>query len=102
MMNLYLHRKGEDLPANLWTKDVARAAAWREGGGRVWAVQGAVGQVDHEDQQQFLRRIVVLGPPQFSEHAGLDILLLRFDGKATPSRGCLNLPHGYHITVGKP
>ena len=84
MMNLYLHRKGEDLPANLWTKDVARAAAWREGGGRVWAVQGAVGQVDHEDQQQFLRRIVVLGPPQFSEHAGLDILLLRFDGKATP------------------
>jgi mannosyltransferase len=82
MMNLYLHRKGADFSTNLWTNDVARAVAWRDGGGRVWAVQGAVGQVDHENQQQFLRRIAVLGPPQFSEHAGLDILILRFDGKA--------------------
>jgi hypothetical protein len=46
----------------------------------VWAVQGVVGQVDHENQAQFLQRITALGPPDFSEHAGMDILLLRFDG----------------------
>jgi uncharacterized membrane protein len=81
MMNLYLHRAGADLPASLWTTDVARAAAWAQSGNRVWAVQGAVGQVDHENQTQFLQRIAVLGRPQFSEHAGMDILILRFDGK---------------------
>jgi hypothetical protein len=84
MMNLYLHRQGVDLPSGLWTMDVARAMAWRKSGGRVWAVQGTVGQVDHENQAQFLRRIAALGPPQFSEHAGLDILLLRFNRAAPP------------------
>jgi len=83
MMNLYLHRQGVGLPARIWTTDVARAVSWRESGRRVWAVQGVVGQVDHENQAQFLRRIAALGTPQFSEHAGLDILLLRFNG-ATP------------------
>jgi mannosyltransferase len=80
MMNLYLKREGANLPPELWTTDVTRAVAWRESGKRVWAVQGVVGQVDHENQAQFLQRITALGPPDFSEHAGMDILLLRFDG----------------------
>lgn len=84
MMNLYLHRQHADLPASLWTTDLARAVSWRRSGGRVWAVQGVVGQVDHENQTQFLHRIASLGAPQFSEHAGMDILLLRFDGDASP------------------
>ncbi len=81
MMNLYLHRQGKDLTASLWTTDATRAAAWLHSGGRVWAVQGAVGQVDHENQAQFLQRIAKLGTPRFSEPAGLDILLLRYDTK---------------------
>ncbi len=80
MMNLYLRRKGPILPASLWTTDVARAVAWRQRGNRVWAVQGVVGQVDHENQGQFLQRITALGTPQLREQAGLDILLLRFGG----------------------
>ena len=81
LMNLYLNREGADLPASIWTTDVARAAAWMHSGKRVWAVQGVVGQVDHENQAQFLSRIALLGTPQFSEPAGMDILILRFDGK---------------------
>jgi mannosyltransferase len=79
MMNLYLARQNAALPARRWTRDVLKAAAALAAGHHVWAVQGPVGQADHETQTQFLQRIIVLGPAAATERAGLDILLLRFD-----------------------
>lgn len=84
MMNLYLRRSGEDIRRRLWTKHLSRAEAWQRAGGTVWAVQGPVGQVDRESQAQFLARIAPLGPAANTEHAGADILLLRFPPR--PSR----------------
>jgi mannosyltransferase len=79
MMNLYLACQHTALPAQGWTLDVHKAAAALATGHSVWAVQGLVGQADHETQAQFLRRIAMLGQPAETEHAGLDIILLRFD-----------------------
>jgi mannosyltransferase len=81
MMNLYLRRQGAHLPQTAWTQDVQQAAAARAAGRRVWAVQGRVGQADHENRAQFLTSIASLGPPNATEHVGLDILLMRFDGE---------------------
>jgi len=78
LMNIYLGRQKAALPRAAWTQDVARAIALRAAGGRVWAVQGKVGQVDHEDQAGFLARIAGLGVPDLSMQVGHDILLLRF------------------------
>jgi hypothetical protein len=81
LMSIYLSRENAALPQEVWTKDVARAVAWRAAGGRVWAVQGKVGQVDHEDQAGFLARIAGLGRPDATMAVGLDILVLRFGGR---------------------
>jgi 4-amino-4-deoxy-L-arabinose transferase-like glycosyltransferase len=78
LMNIYLGRQNAALPLNAWTQDVARAVAWRAAGGRVWAVQGKVGQADHEDQAGFLARIAGLGAPDETMQVGHDIVLLRF------------------------
>jgi mannosyltransferase len=79
MMNIYLARKGETLSADEWTLNIQKAAEWREAGKRVWAIQGTVGQVDHESQAQFLSQIAPLGTPSLTKHAGLEILVMRFD-----------------------
>ena len=83
MMNLYLRRQGAHLSKAVWTKDVQKAAAARAAGHRVWAIQGRVGQADHEDRAQFLAQIAALGPPSAMQKVGLDIVLLRFDGSTT-------------------
>jgi len=86
MMNIYLRRQKAPLPDPSWTVSLAKAQAALGAGRRVWAVQGLVGQADHESQAQFLTRIAGLGAPALTEHAGLDIVLLRFDPTATAGR----------------
>ena len=86
MMNIYLRRQKAPLSDQDWTESLTKAEAAHTAGRRVWAVQGLVGQADHESQAQFLTRIVGLGAPALTEHAGLDIVLLRFDPSATAGR----------------
>lgn len=78
MMNLYLARSGTPITPSQWTMSLAQAMAWRASGHRVWAVQGRVGQADHENRAQFLQRIAPLGTPDVREPVGLDILMLGF------------------------
>ncbi len=78
MMNLYLNRQNAPLQAADWTESLPEAQSALRAGRRVWAVQGRVGQADHESQAQFLARIAGLGTPVLTEHAGLDIVVLRF------------------------
>jgi mannosyltransferase len=86
MMNIYLRRQKAPLPDMAWTQSLTKAEAALGAGRRVWAVQGLVGQADHESQAQFLTRIAGLGAPALTEHAGLDIVLLRFDPNAAAGR----------------
>jgi 4-amino-4-deoxy-L-arabinose transferase-like glycosyltransferase len=83
LMNLYLNRRAVPAITN-WTLDPNRAAAWLAAGHRVWAVQGKVGQADHEDQAAFFKRIAILGRPAFEENAGLDIRIVRYDPAGPP------------------
>jgi mannosyltransferase len=83
MMNLYLRRQGAHLPQTAWTQNVQQAAAALAAGHRVWAIQGQVGQADHEDRAQFLTQITSLGEPSTEQQIGLDIVLLRFNGLTT-------------------
>jgi hypothetical protein len=53
-------------------------------GGRVWAVFGRVGQVDHEDSDHFLQRISPLGSPATEIRSGLDVIILLFDASGSP------------------
>ncbi|HTR16285.1 MAG TPA: hypothetical protein VMI52_04540 [Acetobacteraceae bacterium] len=90
LMNIYLARSGEVLPPERWTTDVQRATAHLAAGGRVWAVQGRVGQVDHETQDQFMARILPLGLPTLRTQKGLDVIVMRFDPPPrTPQFSCL-------------
>jgi hypothetical protein len=82
-MNLYLRRQGAPLPKEVWTRNVQKAAAALAAGHRVWAIQGRVGQADHENRAQFLAQIASLGAPSAVQQIGLDIVLLRFNGLAT-------------------
>jgi hypothetical protein len=81
MMNVYLKRQGAHLPETAWTQNVQQAAAALAAGHRVWAIQGRVGQADHEDRAQFLTQISSLGPPNTQQQIGLDIVLLSFNGQ---------------------
>jgi mannosyltransferase len=80
LINLYLSRLGGDviLP-DQWTLDVAAAATRLANGGKVWVVQGRVGQADKESMEAFLNRIAVLGPPALQLKKGRDVAMLRFD-----------------------
>ena len=80
MMNLYLRRQGAHLPKTAWTRNVQQAAAALAAGHRVWAIQGRVGQADHENQEQFLAQHRLARPAQRASRIGLDIVLLRFNG----------------------
>ncbi len=80
MINLYLGRLGDAaIPPTQWTLDVGTAASHLAGGGKVWAVQGKVGQADKESIASFLNRIAVLGPPAVQLNKGRDVAMLRFD-----------------------
>jgi uncharacterized membrane protein len=85
MMNLYLNRTMTPPRIKTWTMNPQAAAAWLAAGHTVWAVQGKVGQVDHEDQAAFFKRIAFLGSPAFEENAGLDIRIVRY-GPGEPPR----------------
>ncbi len=84
MMNVFLAREHRKLDPGLWTENVLNASCALMTGHRVWALQGRVGQVDHEMLDGFLARISPLGPPAGTERIGLDIVLMRFDRPAGP------------------
>ena len=84
MMNVFLARAHRKLESTLWTENVLNASCALMTGHRVWALQGRVGQVDHEALDGFLARIAPLGPPATNERIGLDIVLMRFDRPAGP------------------
>ncbi len=84
MMNVFLAREHRKLESTLWTENVLNASCALLTGHRVWALQGRVGQVDHEALDGFLARIAPLGPPATNERIGLDIVLMRFDRPAGP------------------
>jgi mannosyltransferase len=80
LINLYLDRLGAaTIPPSQWTMDVSAAATHLAGGGKVWAVQGRVGQADKESMEAFLNRIAVLGAPALQMKKGRDVAMLRFD-----------------------
>ncbi len=84
MMNVFLARKHQALPPELWTENVAEASCALYSGRRVWAVFGRVGQVDHEDLGQFLDTVAPLGPPSAKVAIGLDISLALYNHPAGP------------------
>ncbi len=86
MMNVFLRRTHDPIARTAWTENVTDASCVLNGGGRVWALQGRVGQVDHEMLDGFLQRIAPLGHPASVEKIGLDITLMRFDQPAGPCR----------------
>ena len=87
LMNAYLTRAGLRLPDSQWTTDVGAALRRIRGGGRVWAVFGRVGQVDHEDLGHFRQRISSLGSPTAEREVGLDIVVLLFDSRSSRAAG---------------
>jgi uncharacterized membrane protein len=85
MLNVYLSRSGVVLPDSQWTSDVDVAMTRLAEHGRVWAVFGRVGQVDRKDLDSFLHRISRLGSPAAEMRAGLDVIMLLFDARASQS-----------------
>ncbi|HTI02670.1 MAG TPA: glycosyltransferase family 39 protein [Acidisoma sp.] len=63
MMNFFLSRRGEVIPASNWTTDVFRAAKHLQDGGRVWVMFGRVGQADRTPVPSFARIVKPLGAP---------------------------------------
>jgi uncharacterized membrane protein len=86
MMNVFLGRQHDPILPSSWTENVTEASCVLWSGGRVWALQGRVGQVDHEMLGGFLQRIAPLGAPSAVRQIGLDITLIRYDRPAGPCR----------------
>ena len=63
MMNFFLSRHGDVIPASNWTIDVFEAAKHLQNGGRVWVMFGRVGQADRTPLPNFARIIQPLGTP---------------------------------------
>lgn len=63
MMNFFLDRRGEVIPASNWTTDVFTAARHLQDGGRVWVMFGRVGQADRTSVPNFARIVKPLGTP---------------------------------------
>jgi hypothetical protein len=63
MMNFFLSRHGQVIPASNWTIDVFQAAKHLQNGGRVWVMFGRVGQADRTPVPNFARIIQPLGEP---------------------------------------
>lgn len=85
MMNVFLARGHKPIAVAAWTQSVMEASCVLYSGGRVWALQGRVGQVDHEMLDGFMERIEPLGAPTEVRKIGLDITLMRYD---RPAGGC--------------
>ena len=63
MMNFFLSRHGQVIPASNWTIDIFQAAKHLQNGGRVWVMFGRVGQADRTPLPDFARIIQPLGKP---------------------------------------
>ncbi|MCB8883495.1 glycosyltransferase family 39 protein [Acidisoma cellulosilytica] len=63
IMDFFLARDGQAIPDSLWTRDIFKAAAYVHDGGRVWVVEGKVGQADHTPAKSFNAITAPLGSP---------------------------------------
>jgi len=63
IMDFFLARDGQSIPDHLWTRDIFKAAAYVHDGGRVWVVEGKVGQADHSPVKSFNAITAPLGSP---------------------------------------
>ena len=70
MMNFFLSRHGQVIPASNWTIDIFKAAKHLQNGGRVWVMFGRVGQADRTPLPNFARIIQPLGKPVAVVHEG--------------------------------
>jgi hypothetical protein len=70
MMNFFLSRHGQVIPAQNWTIDIFQAAKHLQNGGRVWVMFGRVGQADRTPLPNFARIIQPLGKPVAVVHEG--------------------------------
>jgi hypothetical protein len=70
MMNFFLSRHGQVIPASNWTIDIFQAAKHLQNGGRVWVMFGRVGQADRTPLPNFARIIQPLGKPVAVVHEG--------------------------------
>lgn len=86
MMNFFLSRHGDVIPASNWTNDVFQAAKHLDNGGRVWVMFGRVGQADRTPIPDFHRIIQPLGSPVASVQVGDLITMKLYDRPPAPSR----------------
>ena len=70
MMNFFLSRHGDVIPASNWTMDIFQAAKHLQNGGRVWVMFGRVGQADRTPLPNFARIVQPLGTPVSTLHEG--------------------------------
>jgi hypothetical protein len=70
MMNFFLSRHGQVIPASNWTIDIFQAAKHLQNGGRVWVMFGRVGQADRTPLPNFARIVQPLGRPVAVVHEG--------------------------------
>ena len=63
IMDFFLSRDGQSIPDDLWTRDIFKAAAHVQDGGRVWVVEGKVGQADHTPPKSYNAILAPLGSP---------------------------------------
>jgi mannosyltransferase len=70
MMNFFLSRHGQVIPASNWTIDIFQAAKHLQNGGRVWVMFGRVGQADRTPLPNFDRIVQPLGKPVAVVHEG--------------------------------
>ena len=78
MMNFFLSRHGQVIPASNWTIDVFQAAKHLQNGGRVWVMFGRVGQADRTPLPNFARIIRPLGDPVAEVHEGELITMMLY------------------------
>jgi hypothetical protein len=70
MMNFFLSRHGDVIPASNWTIDIFQAAKHLQNGGRVWVMFGRVGQADRTPLPNFAKIVQPLGKPVAEVHEG--------------------------------
>lgn len=104
MMNFFLSRQGEVIPASNWTTDVFRAARHLQDGGRVWVMFGRVGQADRTPIPDFARIVKPLGTPVAVVQVGDLIRMKLYDGPpqvAPLAASAADCHDGDHEKAGK-
>jgi mannosyltransferase len=105
MMNFFLKRQGDEIPADAWTLDVYKAAQHLSTGGRVWVLFGRVGQADRTSEPNFARIIEPLGQPILQTKEGDLITMKLFAGLPTgtaPDCGTVSGAIPTHATTSPP